>query len=167
MGGEPVDPRTPRAWLRWAHMARHEPRTQCLRDPWAHRCWWTQTNLTRGRGCLHRAGHRREGVKVQVQQTGLLRERPRGLKLGSSSRGGRQLVTGSSIPRRAHRRHTRSQTRLPHTHRRLPLHNPGISSTHRDNTRHPPQTPATDPLGAMTHQPNIRPNSAVCPCPAS
>lgn len=51
------------------------------------------TNLTRGRGCLHGARHRRDGVKVQVQQTGLLRERPRGLKLGSSgSRGGRQLV---------------------------------------------------------------------------
>lgn len=42
------------------------------------------TNLTRGCGRLHRAGHGREGVEVQVQQAGLLRERAWGLKLGSS-----------------------------------------------------------------------------------
>lgn len=53
-----------------------------------------ETNLTRGRGRLHRAGHRREGLTVQVQQAGLLREGPRGLELGSTGRGGRQLVTG-------------------------------------------------------------------------
>lgn len=49
-----------------------------------------KTNLTRGCGRLHRACHRWERVKVQIQQTGLLRERPRGLELGSSgSRRGR------------------------------------------------------------------------------
>lgn len=56
-----------------------------LVGPWA---MVGTTNLTGGRGCLHGARHGWEGVKVQVQQTGLLRERPRGLKLGSSSRGG-------------------------------------------------------------------------------
>lgn len=97
MGGKPVDPRTLKSWwLRWAPMARHEPTARHPRDPQVRRWWWwrAQTNLTRGCGRLHGARHRREGVKVQVQQTGLLRERPRGLKLGSSGRGGRQLVTG-------------------------------------------------------------------------
>lgn len=67
-------------------MGRHEPRPQVPRGQWARGRWWAHTNLTRGCGRLHRACHRREGVKVQVQQTGLLRERPRGLKLGSSGK---------------------------------------------------------------------------------
>lgn len=53
-----------------------------------------ETNLTGGCGRLHRAGHRREGLTVQVQQAGLLQEGPRGLELGSTGRGGRQLVMG-------------------------------------------------------------------------
>lgn len=91
---------SPKAWDYTGRPTRpvgtHEPRAQWPRGQWAHRWWQIQTNLTRGRGRLHRACHRREGVKVQVQQTGLLREWPRGLKLGSSSRGGRQLVSRES-----------------------------------------------------------------------
>lgn len=80
-----------------------------LHGQWAHGWWWTQTNLTRGCGRLHRARHRREGVKVQVQQTGLLRERPWGLELGSRDRGGRRLVTGSQQLTQAHAAGTHGQ----------------------------------------------------------
>lgn len=66
---------------------RHEARAQCPRGRWTCGQSWAQTNLTRGRGRLHGACRRWEGVKVQVQQTGLLRERPWGLKLGSSKGG--------------------------------------------------------------------------------
>lgn len=67
-------------------MGRREPRPRCPEAKRAHRRWWARTNLTRRAWALSQGLPQAGGVKVQVQQTGLLRERPRGLKLGSSGR---------------------------------------------------------------------------------
>lgn len=92
---------------------------------WTH-WWWTLTNLTRGRGCLHGACHRWEGVKIQVQQTGLLRERPGGLKLGSRGKGGKQLVTGGEHLTQVHTAgaHTHKHTCTSHTKQCHPCQTP-------------------------------------------
>lgn len=131
----------------------HEPRAQWPRGQWAHRWWQTQTNLTRGRGRLHRACHRREGVKVQVQQTGLLREWPRGLKLGSSSRGGRQLVSREST------QHT--HTAGAHAQGRVHLHTEQCHP--RQTLAHVPTHTSLAPTSVIHSRPTICQTNAKPP----
>lgn len=137
---------------------RRAPRAQLPRCRWAHRWWQTQTNLTGGRGRLHWARHGWQGVKVQVQQTGLLRERPWGLKLGGSGRGGRQLVTESTAQAGT------VQTGVPHREQHILARHPGARSHPTHKPGPPPQAPAAGQPPARRHQPAR--HRALPPAPA-